>query len=58
MSDQDLQRLAEKQAMKEALQEWLDKQLAEFGWWTLKGLAAAGLVALIALILMSQGWHK
>ncbi|MFZ6734755.1 hypothetical protein ACO0LG_22720 [Undibacterium sp. Ji42W] len=58
MSDKDLQRLAEKEAMKEALQEWLDKQFAEFGRWTLKGLAAAGLVALIALILMSQGWHK
>ncbi|MFZ6767526.1 hypothetical protein ACO0LM_10605 [Undibacterium sp. Di26W] len=58
MSDKDLQRLAEKEAIKEALQEWLDKQFALFGKWTLAGLAAAGLAGLVYLALMGQGWHK
>lgn len=52
--DKDIQ----KEALKEALQDWLDKQFAAFGKWTLSGLASAGLVAIVYFILTSQGWHK
>ena len=52
--DNDVQ----KEALKEALQDWLDKQFAAFGKWTLSGLASAGLVGVVYLILTSQGWHK
>lgn len=36
--------------IKQALQEWLDAKYAEFGKWTLRGLAAAALVALVAAL--------
>lgn len=32
-----------KDAMKEALKEWLDKQFAAFGRWTFYGILSAGL---------------
>ncbi|MES2148582.1 MAG: hypothetical protein V4508_02205 [Pseudomonadota bacterium] len=48
----------QKEAMKEAIREWLDDAFAEFGKWTLKGLAAAALCGLFWLALVSAGWHK
>jgi hypothetical protein len=45
-----------KAAMKEAMREWLNEKFLEFGKWSAKGLAAAGLVALIYLILITHGW--
>lgn len=45
-----------KQAIKEALQEWLDKQFAAFGKWTLAGLLSAALVG--AVYLAVRGWVK
>jgi hypothetical protein len=48
----------QKQAVKEAIKEWLDYSFAEFGKWTLKGLLAAALVGALYLALLSQGWHK
>jgi hypothetical protein len=35
-----------KAAMKEALNEWLDKQWAQFGKWTMSGLASAAIAGL------------
>lgn len=35
-----------KAAMKEALNEWLDKQFASFGKWTMSGLASAAIAGL------------
>lgn len=49
---------AVKQALKEAIKEWLDEQFAMFGKWTLMGLASAGIAALGYLILTTSGWHK
>lgn len=43
----DLDKDAQKRVMKEAMQEWLDKKLAEFGWWTMKGLGALAVSALL-----------
>lgn len=44
--------------LKAALREWLDEQFAAVGKWTLRGLAAMGLSALVWLILTANGWHK
>ncbi|BBB65923.1 hypothetical protein UNDYM_1670 [Undibacterium sp. YM2] len=49
---------AEKEILKEALQEWLDKQFALFGKWTLAGLFALAFSGLVYLALSGQGWHK
>jgi hypothetical protein len=35
-----------KQAMKDALNEWLDKQFATFGRWTVGGLVSSAIAAL------------
>jgi len=45
-----------KEAIKEALQEWLDKQFATFGKWTLAGLLSAALAG--AVYLAMHGWVK
>ena len=40
----------QKKIFQEALQDWLDKKYAEFGRWTLNGIAAAALVALVIFL--------
>ena len=40
----------QKKIMKEAMQEWLDSKYAEFGKWTMRGLVAAVLVALVTFL--------
>lgn len=47
-----------KTAVKEALREWLDEKYALFGKWSLHGLMALGLAAVVVLILWSNGWRK
>lgn len=47
-----------KQAVKEALREWLDDQFARFGKWSAGAVAAMGLAALVYFILTMNGWHK
>lgn len=47
-----------KDALKEALKEWLDEKFAVFGKWTAAGIAVAALGALAWLILTMNGWHK
>ena len=54
MTDKEM----EKEAIKEALSEWLDKQFALVGKWTFAGLVAAALAGLVYLALVGQGWHK
>lgn len=41
MSDEDAKLMLEKAVVKEAIQEWLDKQFSSFGKWTLVGVASA-----------------
>lgn len=48
----------QKQAVKEALHEWLDEAFAAFGKWTFMGLMAAAFTGLIYLMLVGMGWHK
>ena len=40
----------QKELFKKALQEWLDAKYSEFGRWTLHGVAAASLVALVVFM--------
>jgi hypothetical protein len=47
-----------KELIKEAISEWLDKQFATLGKWTLAGLCSAGIAALGYFILTNNGWHK
>lgn len=47
-----------KDAVKQALKEWLDSKFSEFGKWSATAVAAAGLVALVYFILMTNGWHR
>lgn len=49
---------AEKELIKEAISEWLDKQFATLGKWTAAGFCSAVLAVIAYLILTSQGWHK
>lgn len=45
-----------KAAVKEAIKEWLDDQLATFGKWSAITLAGLALAALIYFILSMNGW--
>lgn len=58
MSGKELAEKAGKDAVKQALKEWLDEKLAEFGWWSIKTLAAGALVAGFYFYLAANGWHK
>lgn len=40
----------QKAIFKEALQEWLDARYAEFGKWTVRGILAAALVAVVIFL--------
>lgn len=53
MDDEQIKRIT-----KEALKEWLDDKFQQFGKWTLGGIIAAGLFALVYFILSLNGWHK
>lgn len=46
-----------KQAVREGIREFLDEKFRQFGKWSLGGLAAMGLAALIYLILTMHGWR-
>lgn len=47
----------QRRIVKEALKEWLDEKWAAFGKWSIRGILAAGLAAIVTLILMvKSGW--
>lgn len=50
--DKDIQ----KEAVKEALTEWLEAKYATFGKWSMRSIGAAALVVLAYLFLSSHGW--
>jgi hypothetical protein len=54
----DEQRRIFKEALKEAIKEWLDEQFTHFGKWSMSGIAALALAALLYFILTNQGWQK
>lgn len=47
-----------KEALKEALKEWLDAKYLEVGKWTVRTIATATFGALMYLFLTINGWHK
>jgi hypothetical protein len=47
-----------KQAMKEAMREWMDYKFQEFGRWSFYGLLVAVFGAMVYFILIASGWHK
>lgn len=53
MSDEDT-----KEALKEALKEWLDDKILLFGKWSLTTVASAAVFALAYFILTMNGFHK
>lgn len=46
-----------KEAIKEAISEWLDKQFTTLGKLTLKGIASLGLAALFYIWAAAHGWN-
>ena len=48
----------QKQAVKEAIREWLDEIFAAFGRWSLMAIFAAAFAGLVYLALIGAGWHK
>jgi uncharacterized membrane protein YozB (DUF420 family) len=53
-----LNREETKQAMKEAMREWMDDKFKEFGRWTFFGFMTALFGAAIYFMLYVNGWHK
>jgi hypothetical protein len=47
-----------KNALKEGLNEWLDKQFATLGKWTLGGIASLGLAALAYAFFQTKGFSR
>ena len=47
-----------KEALKEALKEWLDEKFAEIGRWSFMTITALVLGALVLFILKMNGWSK
>jgi len=45
-----------KDAVKEALKEWLNEQFAAFGKWTLTGLLSAAFAGMVYLLLAGHGF--
>jgi hypothetical protein len=53
MSEQDI-----KEALKQAIKEWMDEKVLLFGKWSLGTIASAGVFALAYFILSVNGFHK
>ncbi len=51
MSDQE-----QKDIVKQAIKEWMDERLREFGWWSLKTLAIAALTVLLFAYVKVKGF--
>lgn len=47
-----------KEAVKEAIREWLDEKYSTFGKWSLHGLLAMVMAGVVYLFMISNGWHK
>ena len=48
----------QKQAVKEAIKEWLDSSFASFGRWSFYSIVAMAFAGLVFLALKGQGWNK
>ncbi len=54
----EIDKAIQKEAVKEALKEWLDEAFATFGRWTFYGLFALAFAGLVYLALIGKGWIK
>lgn len=50
--------VATKEAVKEALKEWLDDKFTAFGKWSFHGLLAMAFAGVVYVFMISNGWHK
>lgn len=67
MTDQDMEeikistvsmkKIDMKEAVKEALKEWVEEKFMQFGKWSIKGIASLAFVALIYFIFKMHGWQ-
>lgn len=53
----DLTREEQKEAVKEAISEWLDAQFAVVGRWTMHGIMASALAGLLYAWLTTKGFR-
>ncbi len=51
-----IDREAQKEAIKEAITEWMDEKFAEFGKWTFRGLIAAAFAGCVYLGSLGHVW--
>lgn len=58
MQDEIKNSVTFKEAVKEGIQEWLDKQFATFGRWTFYGIMSSAFAGLVYLVLLKMGWAK
>lgn len=54
----DLEEEQQKVVIKEAIKEWLQEKITEFGWWSLKTIGALAIAGVVYLALISSGWHR
>jgi hypothetical protein len=54
----DIDKQVQKDAIKEALREWLNDQYAEFGKWTARSIVAVVLAGLVWFWASSHGWTR
>ncbi|SHH47088.1 hypothetical protein [Bradyrhizobium erythrophlei] len=47
-----------KELIKEAIKEWMDEKVLQFGRWSLMTLACSGIFALVYFIMQMGGFHK
>jgi len=47
-----------KEALKEALKEWMDDKLLQFGKFSIASIGIMGVVALVYFILKLYGWSR
>ncbi|WP_426111058.1 hypothetical protein [Massilia sp. PWRC2] len=48
----------QKEAVKQAIREWMDDAFTTFGKWTFKGLMAAAFAGCVYLALKGNGWTR
>lgn len=53
-----LSREERKEIVKEAIKEWLNETASQFGWWSLKMIAALFAAGIVIFILWTQGWTR
>lgn len=53
MSDEDTKAL-----MKEAIKEWMDDKVLQFGKWSITTILCSGIFALVYFIVQMGGFHK